>query len=291
MNTHLKGLLLTISGVLIVSPDTLLIRLIAMDVFSTAAWRGLLQAVGLALVLVAFYRSRTREAFLAIGWVGVMLAVVFSLTSFAFITAVKYTSVANVLVILASTPFHAAILSRIFLGENVALHTWIAILIGLLGIAIIVSDGIRSGSMFGDLMALVSALMLAAKLTIVRSRRHINMIPAMVISGLMFSAIAVAIGGPPTVPDQTQLIWVLLMGFAVITPATALLTLGPRYLPAPEVGLIVLLETVLGPLWVWLVIGETPTKWALVGGAIVVATLVTHALVSMHAYRRQSQRL
>jgi drug/metabolite transporter (DMT)-like permease len=291
MKMHSKGLLLTALGVLIISPDSLLIRLIGMDVWSTSAWRGGLQAIGLFVILAVVYRERLPAVFRSIGWAGLLIAVVTAITNGAFVTGIKFTSVANALVILASVPFHAAVMSRVFLGEQIALRTWIAILAGLGGISIIVWDGIGGGSSFGDAMALMAAILLAAQLTMMRGLREINMVPAVAIGGVIYAVIAIAIGGVPEAPNEMQLLWIVTMGFAVTAPATALLALGPRYISSPEVGLLVLLETVLGPLWVWLVIHETPGEWTLVGGAVVVATLVAHSLLSLRDQaRRRAQK-
>jgi drug/metabolite transporter (DMT)-like permease len=228
--------------------------------------------------------------FRAIGWVGIVIAAISAVTNFAFVAGVKYTSVANALVILASTPFHAAIMSWLFLGERIALRTWIAIIAGMAGIAIIVSDGFGGGSTFGDMMALAAAMLLAAQLTMMRGRRQINMIPAVALGGAMHCGVAMMIGGVPDMPTGMQAVWILLMGFAVTTPATALLALGPRYISAPEVGLLVLLETVLGPIWVWLVIYEAPSVAAMIGGMVVIVTLLVHALISLQLERRRARQ-
>lgn len=287
MTMHTKGLLLTTLGILIISPDSLLIRLIGMDVWSTSAWRGALQAIGLFIVLAVIYRGRLPAVFRSIGWFGLLIAAVTAVTNAAFVAGIKFTSVANALVILASVPFHAAVLSWLFLGERVALRTWIAILAGLSGISVIVWDGIGGGSMLGNMAALTAAVLLATQLTMMRRRREINMVPAVAIGGVIFAAMSISIRGLPEMPDEMQTLWILIMGFAVTTPATALLALGPRYISSPEVGLIVLLETVLGPFWVWLVIYETPSRWTLLGGGMVVTTLLVHSLLSLKDQARR----
>ena len=159
---HTKGLLITIAGILVISPDSLLIRLIGMDIWSTSAWRGAMQALGLSLVLLAVYRTRLPAVFRSIGQTGLVIAALTAVTNTAFVAGIKFTSVANALIFLASVPFHAAIMSRVFLGEPVALRTWIAIAIGLGGIVIIVWDGIGTGGAFDDAMALPASLLFAA---------------------------------------------------------------------------------------------------------------------------------
>lgn len=286
MTMHTKGLLITIAGILVISPDSLLIRLIGMDIWSTSAYRGGLQAIGLALLLLVIYRTRLPAVFRSIGRTGLIIAVFAAVTNCAFVAGIKYTSVANALIFLATVPFHAAVMSRLFLGEVIAMRTWVAIGVGLIGVVIIVGDGLGGGGTFGDAMALMAALLLAGQLTMMRGRREINMVPAVALGGLIYCVMAIVIGGMPERPTEMQALWIVIMGLAVTTPATALLALGPRYISSPEVGLIVLLETVLGPLWVWLVIHEAPGAWTLVGGALVVLTLIVHSLVSLRDHAR-----
>ncbi len=285
LNDRAKGLLITSLGILLISPDTLLIRLADMDVWTLAVWRGVFQSIGVTLILAAFYRGRTVEVFRAIGWTGVVLAAIFSVNTIMFLGAIQNTKVANALVMLATAPLFAAILSRLLLKEHVPARIWCAITVAIFGIGLIVWEGLGQGTIFGDSLALLASLLLGAKFTIIRHRRAINMVPAMALSGLFFAAGALAFAEPFAV-QTSQMAWVLVMGFAVIAPAIALLTLGPRYLPAAEVGLLTLGETVLGPLWVWLVIHEAPTPLALLGGGIVLTALVGNALVALRGTRR-----
>ena len=285
MSHHAKGLLITALGVLIISPDTLLIRLAGLDVWSLAVWRGVLQAIGMTFLLYCFYGRRTFALFKAIGFTGVLLAIVFAGNTLTFLTAVLNTKVANALVIMATAPFFAAVLSYLFLNEKVVTRTWLAIGVAICGVTLLVADGLGDGTFFGDALALLAALLFGAKVTIIRSRKGVNMIPAMALSGLVFAAIALPFAQPLEI-DGTQLLWVLLMGFAVITPATALITLGPRFLPAPEVSLLFLGETVLGSLWVGLAIGEVPSSLGIVGGAIVLSALITNAWLGLRSYRK-----
>ncbi len=281
---HAKGLLITALGVLFISPDTLLIRLVAMDVWTLGLWRGLLQAVGIAGLLLCIYGSRTPAVFRAIGWTGLVLAVVFALNTLVFLTAILNTKAANVLVIVATAPLFAAAYSYLFLKEAVAPRTWLAILAAIAGVSLLVWDGLGHGTLFGEAMALLAAILLGAKFTIIRARRTVNLVPAMALSGLVYAAIALTMARPDPV-DGGQVLWLLVMGFLVITPAAALTTYGPRFLPAPEASLLTLGETVLGPLWVLAVIGEAPTPLGLIGGAVILGALVVNALLGLRRQR------
>jgi drug/metabolite transporter (DMT)-like permease len=282
---HAKGLSITALGVLFISPDTLLIRLVAMDVWTLGLWRGLLQAAGITVVLVCIYRVRTPAIFRAIGWAGLALAVLFALNTLIFLSAIMSTKAANVLVIVATAPLFAAAYSYLFLKEAVAPRTWIAISAAIIGVSLLVWDGLGQGTIFGEAMALLAAILLGAKFAIIRGRRQVNLVPAMVVSGLVYAAIALPMAEFGTV-EGGQVLWLLVMGLLVITPAAALTTYGPRFLPAPEASLLTLGETVLGPLWVLLVIGETPTPMGLAGGAVILGALVVNALLGLRSYRK-----
>ena len=277
---HVKGLVITVLGVLILTPDTLLIRLIGFDTWNILFWRGWLMAVGITILLVCFYGRRTPEVIAAIGGIGLAAAALFSLGTFTFIAAVTHTTVANTLIIVATAPFFAALLSWTVLGEAVPVRTLVAIVFTLGGISLLVFESFGTGNWIGDLAALATAIGLGLKFILLRRAKAINMVPAMALGGLITAAIAFFLATPVAM-DTIQLIYLLLMGLVVMPLSAALIALGPRYLPAPEVSLIMVVETVLGPFWVWLVLRETPTFWALVGGGIVVATLVIHSAIGL----------
>lgn len=282
LTDHRKGLLLTSLGVLILTPDSLLVRLIDAEPFTLLVWRGVLQTLGILAILAVQYRGRLTLPFRAIGRSGIWLAVVFTGSTFGFVTALSLTSVADVLIIIAAAPLAAAVLSLVFLGESVPARTWIAIAFTLVGIALLVSEDLGSGSLIGDIVAFGCALGIGATLTITRHARAVSMVPAMMVAGV-FTAIlalplALLLDSGDLLFTGPRLGYALAMGLIVVPVSLALITVGPRYLPAPEVGLLMLLETVLGPVWVWLAIGEYPGDLALAGGAVVVATLAGHTV-------------
>ncbi len=277
---HVKGLAITILGVLVLTPDSLLVRLIGLDSWSMVFWRGLLMMLALTLALAVYYRGETLAKFLAIGRIGLVIAGLFAVGSVTFILALHNTSVANTLVILAAAPLIAALLSRMFLGEPVRARTWIAILVTFVGIAILASGSNGGGGTLGDIMALATAACIAAAFTLIRQARSLNMVPAMALSGGMTTIMMFPIAAPLSIAPGE--IWMLLiLGIVVLPVSFGLVSLGPRYIPAPEVALILLLETVLGPFWVWLVLEETPGARALIGGAVVVTALILHSLAAL----------
>ncbi len=287
-STHLQGLLLTGFGVLVLSPDALLLRLLAADHWTIVFWRGVLLFVALALVMTLVRRGRPVAAFTAVGRWGLVSSVFYGTASAMFVYAITHTAVANTLVIIAGTPLLAAIMSRVLLNERVAPETWFATAVVIAGIGLVVGEGLQRGTWDGDLAAFAVAFLQAGNFTLLRHRKHINMVPATALGGL-WSGLGVLLLGlaEPFAMPAGDVPVMALLGLVVIPVAFGLITTGPRFITAPEVGLLMLLETVLGPLWVWLALGERAGGQALIGGVLVVATLGIYFAVRL---RRQGVR-
>jgi len=279
---HAKGLAITALGVLFLTPDTLLIRLIDIDQWTMIFWRGALMATGLSVYVLVAHKGHTLRAFYLIGWPGIGVALAYCFSSISFVAAVEHTSVANTLVIVASAPMFAVGFSWVFLKERAPLRTFLAIFGTFGGIAIVLGEGLADGHILGDLAAIGAAVSMAAAFVLVRLKRTTDMIPAVVLGSVLPALVAYGSGlaAPFSVPAES--IWLLiLMGLIMLPISFALITVGPRYIPAPEVGLLLLLETVLGPLWVWLVIGEQADTMTMVGGGIVILTLALNSLFAL----------
>ena len=283
-----KGLLITVSGVLVITPDSLLVRLISADEWTILFWRGLLSGIAILLALAIMQRSRFLPGLLAIGRMGLALAVMFSVGTVFFIISLEMTTVANTLFIVSTAPVFAAIMTSVFLHEAVSRRTWVTIAVTLIGVLIIATGSVGGGpgSLLGDLAALVTAVSVAGTFTVARRFRHVSMVPAMGISGLITALIATAIS-PPAALSQADTVYLAAMGLAVIPLSFSLMTIGPRYLPAPEVSLILLLEAVLAPFLIWLVLAEYPGNASLLGGAVVLGALFLANLAGLRERPRR----
>jgi drug/metabolite transporter (DMT)-like permease len=284
-----KGLVITLAGVLVITPDALLVRLIAADEWTVLFWRGLLSGLAILAGLGLLHRRRLPRQLRTIGKTGVWLAVLFSAGTVLFIISVSLTTVANTLFIVSTAPLFAAIIARVFLGEAVPPRTWAAIGCALFGIGVIASGsaGQGSGSLLGDLAALGIAVSMAGTFSLARKERANSMVPAMALSGFITAFAVLPLAAPFEFAARDP-VYLGLMGLVVIPLGFSLITLGPRYLPAPEVSLLLLLEAVLGPLWVWLALDEDPGAATLVGGFIVIATLAASNLGSLRAQPTRS---
>ena len=279
---HLKGVFLTTAGILILSPDTLLLRLIGADIWTLLFWRGLLFAIGLVGITLLLDRSDGFRRLFAIGRPELQIIAVNASMHVLFVLAILNTTVANVLVIMSISPLLGAILSRFVLGEPVARRTWYTTVAVFIGLVLIFSQSLGGGTLVGDLSAFAVAVLLACNFVLLRRYRKVSMIPAIAWSMAVTAVIAWPLAIPASL-DGMGWVYTLLLGLVILPVSSALITLGPRYLPAPEVGLIMLLETLLGPLWVWLVIREVPSIETLIGGALILVALTWMTIEAIRA--------
>jgi drug/metabolite transporter (DMT)-like permease len=200
-----------------------------------------------------------------------------------FILSLGLTTVANVLVLASITPFSAALLGRVFLREHVPARTWLTMMAAFCGILLMFIESISRGGLLGNLIALVIPFAFAVNVVILRRiEAHIDMIPTLVVSGVLSMAVTLPLGLPldPTAKDLGLL---AIMGVVQLGLGVVLMILAAPALAAAEIGLLAVLETIFGTFSTWLVVGERPGAMALVGGAIVIVALVINELFGLRA--------
>ena len=277
-STHARGLLITACGVLIISPDGLLTRLITTDHWTMIFWRALFLSFGMWLLVSFSSPNRVWQQYKTIRGPGLLMVTAYSLGTISFIYAITHTSVANTLIILSTTPLFAAIIGRLLLHEKIQARTMIAILLVTIGIAVIASgSAAQQGRLIGDMAAILGSFFLACGFSFVRRFPQISSFSAISCSGMLTAVMVLPLAAPLSV-SQSDMGYLLIMGLYMLPIGTALMFLGPRFIPAPEVGLLLLLESVLGPVWVWLVLGEQPGSRTLLGGAIILSTLAINTV-------------
>ena len=281
---------MTIFAVVILSPDSVLIRIVEdasseVDSWTVLFWRGLLYAAGVSLLVFIKYRTKTIAEFKNIGKGGLLIGFFSGISTGTFVFAIVYTSIANALVIISTGPIMIAIVAWFLLKEKSSLFTWTSMIIVFIGIYIVMSGSFGGDSLVGDFFALITAVMMGFTFTLTRKYKDVNMVPVNAIGGLIAALIAFLMANKITVPAEV-VGYIIAMG-AILSISFSLITIAPRYMPAAEVGMIMPLETVLGSLIAWYVINEVPSVNALVGGTIVIVTLFIHSWYSTKLAKNQ----
>jgi len=278
VNSHLKGLLIAFFGIVILTPDAVLVRLADSDSWTVLFWRGIFFATGIIVILFLTYRSKAVNELINIGKGGVLIGLLTALGGTSFILAIHYTSIAKTLVIISISPIVVAIVSLIMLKEKPALYTWLSMIIVFIGIYIVMA-GDRSGmNLMGNLFALTSVILGGFSFTLLRKYKNVNMVPAMAVYGVVIALIGFVFADSLVLSSQSML-YILASGI-VLSVSFSLITIAPQYIPAPEVAMFFPLGTVLGTLMAWIIIKEEPSGNALIGGSIVIITLFCHAWYS-----------
>jgi drug/metabolite transporter (DMT)-like permease len=269
---------------LALTADIPLIRLAEGEPWSILALRTGTTFVA-TLVIWAVWRSLSPKAPRLIpGRTGLVVAVLYGLSSIAFITGVYNTSTADLVFILAFNTAFSAILSWIFLKERPPLAMLITIAVMILGVLIIVGDAIGHGTLFGDMAALAAALLIAAAITVSRSTNEdmgftalIGVVFPLAVGAVMVAATGYRVDAP----------WWIIFNGAVVMPISFFcLAAGPRYISGGEVAMFYLLETVLAPIWVWMIFAEVPSRNSMIGGTILIMALIAHSLWQLFGKRR-----
>ena len=279
------GVVMVLTAGVLWSLNGLMIRQIEVaGPWAVLAWRSLAM-VPVLLVYLAWRSGGSpwpviRRSGLAgvVGGIGLVVAMGGAILAF------QTTTIANAAVLLAATPFLAAVLGRVVLGETVAPRTWGGIALALVGIFIMVRDGLAAGALLGNIAALVSALGLASFSVALRWRRTEDSLPASIL-GAAFAVVAGVLAaaqfGQPLAVPAADVMWCLLMGVVTMSGGMILYTFGSRVVPSAELTLLSNTEVLLGPFWVWLVLDETASTATLVGGAVVLVAILFNALSGM----------
>ena len=286
---HKSAVILVILSGAVISTSGLFIRLLEeAEDWQTIFWRGLSLATGLSIALLAQHRSRFLFEFKRLGSGGFRGGLFNGGALVGFVLAVSNTTVANAVFTMGATPCFTALIAWLVLGERLTLATAIAIVATFGGISLMVSDGIATGTVFGNMMALLSAICIASFIVTLRKGRTTNMLPAAVV-GALFSAFLAALmmDGRLVIPWH-DLVVCLILGGIIANAAHILFIISSPYLRGAEMSLLGSLEFVLGPFWVWIILNEEPSFTSLIGGTIVIGAVGVHALLSLMKIRQKN---
>ncbi|MBC8212669.1 MAG: DMT family transporter [Gammaproteobacteria bacterium] len=278
LTANSKGILLAFSGIVLLSPDSLLIRLIDTDLWSLMFLRGLFMGVSLLLLNFVLHRGQAVQQFKMLDRYAWGIIVLTAISSFFFVASIQTTSVAHTLIIVGSTPVVAAVLALYFLHEKVSQNTWITIFIVVTGLAVVVYDDQQS-TLKGDVYALIACLLWSVNFLLARLTRMADMVASMCIGGFMMALLSLPLAQLDTV-SITQLLLSLLLGL-LVGVSLSLITLAPRYILAAEVAVFLPLESVFGSLLVWWLVGEYPGSVSLTAGLVIVLAIMLNSYLQI----------
>ena len=278
-NQH-KGSLLAFIAVMLITPDSIFIRLSNIETWGMLFYRGAIPFVVVLIGLIFFYKNNLLKALLGMGYPGIFYVISFSICNITFLISIQNTNVANTLVMIAMAPMLSAILGSIFLKEVPDQKTWIAIIITLISVTYIFYDSIEMGNFYGDLFGIITAFGLASNAVIARFAKDRDLVPSAVIGKLCVAIFAFLFVDSFSLVG-TDLIIVPLMCVMCVAIPFVLVTIAPRFIPAEEVNLFFLLETIIGPFWVWMVIKEQPSIETIQGGLVIILTIAIHSYLKL----------
>lgn len=273
---HRRGLILIAGAAIIWSSAGLLARLVGTDVWTTSFWRAVFCALFLTAVLVLFERRDLVRTVLSMGRPGLLVAFLLAVDAILFILALDLTTVANVMFILATTPFVAAVLGWIVLKERVRPKTWVAAVAAFCGIVLMVSGSFGQGSLIGDALAVTVTVNFSIAVIVMRRHYTLNMRPVVWLSSLM-SVVLAAPFATPLVVSTVDLGLLVVFGAIEMGLGLVLFTAGAQRVPPVEAAMMSIVEPILAPIWVWLALGENPGARTVTAGILVIAAVAGHA--------------
>ena len=275
-----KGSLLAFVAVIFITPDSLFIRLSSVDTWSLVFYRGIIPFFTVLIGMLIIYKLNFFKMLFTSGYHGLIYIITFSITNITFVVSIQETNVANTLVMIAMAPMLSAILGAIFLKEIPDKKTWSAIAITFMAAVYIFYDSLKLGSIYGDILGFVTAIGLAVGAVTIRSAKKKNLVPAAVVGKLFVALFAMFFIESYILADRDLFIVPLMCIMCVAIPFV-MVTIAPRFIPAEEVNLFFLLETIIGPFWVWMVIKEQPSIETIEGGVIIILTIAIHSFLKL----------
>ena len=276
------GNFLALIGVLILTPDTMVMRLSNLDRWPLMGWRGVLMGITLLILWSLFQSSNKGKKISSIyNWQGVVVILAFGINSVTFTLGIQETSVMVVLTAVATMPVFAAFFSVFFMKESQGLAGWATIIFAMVGVVIVVSDGNNAighpegSSLLGAIYGCITASGLALAFTMARKYRELEIIPAAAIGSLLSGIFGFILSAENSI--FTAPIWTIVsMGILILPVSFGLISIAPRYTTSAIVSLIMLLEMVIGPFWVWIAIGEKPSITMILGAFLVITVIFFH---------------
>ncbi len=293
--THRNAVALMVGCALLMSISGIVTRqLTSATGFELTFWRSLVAGCFVLIWLIAVHGRRWYRSVLDLGRVGLLSGFFWSVMFTCFMLALTLTTVAKTMVVLAVAPLLTALLSWLILDLRIAWRTWLAIFVAGIGIVWMVSDALGGDaayphSLWGMLVAAGVPLASACNLVLMKkTQARIDLQPAVLVGAIISTLVML----PLALPGQASghdIAWLAFLGVFQLGLPCTLLVVAARHLSPQETALLVLLEVIFAPVWVWIGAGEEPASATLWGGALVLSALIGNELATMHQHARRNR--
>lgn len=280
MSNSAKGLLLTSLGVFIMSLESLFIKITPISAFLFSFYIGIFMFISMISTYIFKEKTILKKTFSNSVRFLFLSAFLMAISNSFFISAVKITNVANVVLIFSTSALFAALFSYLFYKEKIGKNIFIATIFIFIGLFIIFSDSLEIGSVKGNIYALFCTILFSLSFVFLAKHKDINRVLVTAFSGLFLSLVSLFFCEDLKI-DVNTLFLVMIMGLLISPISRVLMGIGSKYISASEVSLLMIIETIMAPIWVWIFLNEKPTTYTFIGGSLILITLVINSLYSL----------
>ncbi len=280
MTNNAKGLALTSLGVFIMSLESLFIKFTTISPFLFSFYIGIFMFISMISTFIFKEKAVLKKALTTSFPMLIICAILMGTSNIFFITAVKTTTVANVVIIFSTAALFSALFAYLFYREKIAKNIIVASFFMFVGLFIIFNDKLEIGSIEGNIYALLCTAFFATSYVILSRYKEMDRVILTAFSGLALSIIAFFFCEELLIDFKTLMI-VMTMGLLISPISRVLLGNGAKYISASEVSLLMIIETIMAPIWVWMFLDEVPSSYTFIGGSIIVATLLVNSIYTL----------
>ena len=280
MSNNAKGLALTSLGVLIMSLESLFIKFTSISSFLFSFYMGIFMFIPMAPTLLFKEKNFVKNAIKSSYVVLIVCAILMAVSNILFISAVKTTTVANVVIIFSTAALFSALFAYLFYKEKITKNIIIASFFMFVGLYIIFNDQLDIGSSEGNIYALLCTALFSIFFVLLSRYKEMDRVVLTALSGVALSVIAFFFCDDLAIDFKTLLI-IMAMGLIISPFSRVLIGNGAIYISASEVSLLMIIETIMAPIWVWLFLNEIPSSYTFIGGSIIILTLIVNSLYTL----------
>ncbi len=280
MNNNKKGIIITALGVLLMSFESLFIKLTSISAFTFSFYLGIFMFISMVFLLIIKQRDVIKEVAKTSFYIFLLCGILMGSANIFFIWAIKSTTAANVVLIIGTGALFTSFFAYLFYREKIKLNVLISSFFLFIGLFIIFNDKLGMGNLKGNLLALLCTMTFSLSFVLMSKYTRINRIAMTAMTGISLATIAYFVSDTISI-DFYNLLVVGAMGLIITPFSRVLIFTGTKFINASEVSLLMIIETVMGPIWVWMVLNEVPSSYTFIGGSIILLTLVLNSMYIM----------